>query len=174
MIRRFPVTSAAILFLALAAPFTAQAQNIFAMAGGVFPTSESADAFDTGWMVAGGITFPLGPGGFWLGVEGSYGQNGTAVDGVDANPIGAMAILGFDLPVPGGLSPYVFAGAGLLAVRDFDIDLTDTESKFGYQLGGGLNLGSGIISPFIEVRYAASDEIDFFAANLGLSIGVGK
>ncbi len=173
MIRRFILTSAAVMSLALAAPLTVQAQNVFAMAGGVFPTSESGDIFDTGWMVAGRITFPLGPGGFWLGVEGSYGQLDTALDGVGVNPIGAMAILGFDLPVPGSISPYVFGGVGLLAVNDFDFDPTDSDSKFGYQLGGGLNLGSGIVSPFVEVRYEASDEIDFFAAMLGLSIGLG-
>ena len=174
MFRRALIATAAMLSLALAAPVTAHAQSIFAMAGGVFPSGESGDIFDTGWMVAGGITLPLGPGGFWLGVEGSYGQIDTATGGDDANPVGAMAILGFDLPVPGSISPYVFGGVGLLALNDFDFDPTDSDSKFGYQLGGGLNLGSGIISPFIEVRYAASDEIDFFAANLGLSIGVGK
>ena len=174
MFRRVFFASVAVVFLALAAPSPAHAQSIFAMAGGVFPTSDSGDIFDTGWMVAGGITFPLGPGGFWLGVEGLYGQVGTEIDGEDQNPIGAMAILGFDLPVPGSISPYVFGGVGLLAVNDFDFDPTDSDSKFGYQLGGGLNLGSGIISPFIEVRYEASDEIDFFAANLGLSIGIGK
>ncbi len=174
MIRRYLLASAAVMSLAIAAPLTAQAQSIFVMAGGVFPTSDFGDVFDAGWMVAGGITFPLGPGGFWLGVEGSYGQNGTAVDGVDANPIGAMALLGFDLPVPGGLSPYVFGGAGLLATEFSVGDLSETESKFGYQLGGGLDLGSGPISPFIEVRYEASTDIDFFAVTVGLAFGVGK
>ncbi len=174
MIRRVMLVSAVAVSMAFIAPQTAQAQSVFAMAGGMFPTSESGDIFDTGWMVAGGITVPLGPGGFWLGVEGSYGQIDTALDGVGVNPIGAMAIIGFDLPVPGSISPYVFGGVGLLAVDDFDFDPTDSDSKFGYQLGGGLNLGSGIVSPFVEVRYEASDEIDFFAAMLGLSVGIGK
>lgn len=174
MIRRLLLISATAGLLTLTAPLTAQAQNIFGMAGGLFPTGESGDVFDTGWVVAGGITLPLGPGGFWLGVEGSYGQINLATGGEDANPVSAMAILGFNLPVPGSISPYVFGGIGLLALNDFDLDPTDSDSKFGYELGGGLNLGSGIVSPFIEVRYAASDEIDFFAASLGLSIGVGK
>jgi len=172
LIRRGVFSVALLALIALGSPRDTEAQNIFIMGGGVFPTSDFGDVFDTGWMVAGGITFPLGPGGLWLGVEGSYGQNGTAVDGVDANPIGAMAIVGFDLPVPGGLSPYVFGGAGVLATKFSVGDLSDTESKFGYQLGGGLDLGSGIISPFIEVRYEASTDIDFFAAMAGLSIGV--
>lgn len=172
MFRRVFVISAAAVSLTLAAPLTTQAQSVFVMAGGAFPTSDFGDAFDTGWMVAGGITFPLGPGGFWLGLEGSYGKNGTEVDGVDANPIGAMVILGFDLPVPGGLSPYVFGGAGLLAFKLSADDLSDTESKFGYQLGAGLNLGSGPINPFVEARYEASTDIDFFAAMVGLAIGV--
>ena len=173
LIRRGVVSLAMLAILALGSASDAEAQNIFVKAGGAFPTSEFGDAFDTGWIVAGGLTFPLGPGGFWLGVEGSYGQNGTAVDGVDANPIGAMAILGFDLPVPGSLSPYVFGGAGLLATEKLSAGvLSDTESKFGYQLGGGLDLGSGLISPFIEVRYESSTDIDFFAAMAGLSIGV--
>ncbi len=172
LIRRGLFSVALLGILALGVPSNAGAQNIFVMGGGSFPSSDFGDTFDTGWMVAGGITFPLGPGGFWLGVEGSYGQNGTAVDGVDANPIGAMAILGFDLPVPGSLSPYVFGGAGLLATKISIGDLSDTESKFGYQLGAGLDLGSGIISPFIEARYERSTDIDFIAAMAGLSIGV--
>ena len=170
--RRISFSVAMLGILAIGVPSDAQAQNIFIMGGGVFPTSDFGDVFDTGWMVAGGITFPLGPGGLWLGVEGSYGQNGTAIDGVDANPIGAMAIVGLDLPVPGGLSPYVFGGAGLLATKFSVGDLSDTESKFGWQLGAGLDLGSGLISPFIEARYESSTDIDFFAAMAGLSIGV--
>lgn len=174
MFRRVILTSVAVIFLSAVIPPAAQAQSVFVMAGGAFPTSDFGDAFDTGWMVAGGLVIPLGPGGFWLGLEGSYGQNGTPVDGVDANPIGAMAILGFDLPVPGGLSPYVFGGAGLLATKVSVDELSEsiTESNFGYQLGAGLNLGSGLVSPFIEARYEASTDIDFFAAMVGLAIGV--
>lgn len=167
-----------VIFLCVAAasvaaflPSQAQAQSVVVMAGGAFPTSDFGDAFNTGWMVAGGLKLPLGPGGFWFGIEGSYGQHGTDVDGVDANPIGAMAKVGLDLSVPGGMQPYVFVGAGLLALKASVGDISDTVSKFGYQAGGGLG-GSGLVSPFIEVRYEGSEDIDFFAANAGLSIGL--
>jgi opacity protein-like surface antigen len=171
MFRRVLLASAAALSLALIVPFTAQGQSVYVMGGASFPTSDFGDAFDTGWMVAGGITLPLGPGGFWFGVEGSYGQNGTAVDGIDVNPTGAMAILGFDLPVP-VLDPYVFGGAGLLSTKANVGDLSNTETEFGYQLGAGLSLGSGPISPFIELRYESSTDIEFFAAMAGLSFGL--
>lgn len=172
MIRRVLLASAAVVSLSLAVPVTSQAQSVYVLAGGAFPTSEFGEAFDTGWMVAGGLRLPIGPGGFWLGVEGSYGQNGTPADGVDANPAGAMAKLGFNVPVPGGIQPFVFGGAGLLATKFSVGSLSETRSKFGYQLGGGLDLGSGVISPFVEVRYESSEDIDFFAALFGLSIGL--
>ncbi len=172
MIRRVLLASAAVLSLSLAVPTTAHSQSVYVLAGGAFPTSEFGEVFDTGWMVAGGLKLPIGPGGFWLGVEGSYGQNGTPADGVDANPIGAMAKIGLDVPVPGGIQPFVFAGAGLLATKFSVGELSETESKFGYQLGGGLDLGSGVISPFVEVRFESSEDIDFFAALFGLSIGL--
>lgn len=172
MFKRAIVLCAAAASLALFAPSHGQAQSVYLLAGGAFPTSEFGDAFDTGWMAAGGIQLPLGPGGLWFGVEGSYGQNGTAVDGVDANPIGAMAKLGLDIPIPGGLNPYVFIGGGLLALKATVGDVSDTVSKFGYQAGGGFDLGSGLISPFIEVRYEGSEDIDFFGASVGLSIGL--
>lgn len=172
MIRRMLLASAVVVSLSLAVPLTLQAQSVYVLAGGAFPTSEFGEAFDTGWMVVGGLRLPIGPGGFWLGVEGSYGQNGTPADGVDANPVGAMAKLGFNVPVPGGIKPFVFGGAGLLATKFSVGSLSETRSKFGYQLGGGLDLGSGVISPFVEVRYESSEDIDFFAALFGLSIGL--
>ena len=172
MFKRILMISAAAVALAAVSPRQASAQSVYVMAGGAFPTGDFGSAFDTGWMVASGLKLPFGPGGLWLGVEGSYGQNGTAVDEVDANPIGAMGRLGLDIPIPGGLNPYVFIGGGLLALKASVGDLSDTVSKFGYQVGGGFNLGSGPISPFIEVRYEGSEDIDFFGANIGLSVGL--
>ncbi|MDH3298507.1 MAG: porin family protein [Gemmatimonadota bacterium] len=166
------LTSLATVSIVLSVPRAVQSQSVIIQAGGAFPTSEFGDAFDTGWMVAGGLRLPIGPGGFWFGIEGSYGQNGTAVEGVDANPAGAMARLGFNVPVPGGIQPYVFGGAGLLATKFSAGSFSDTESKFGFQLGGGLNLGSGVIGPFVEARFESSEDIDFFAAHFGLSIGL--
>ena len=75
MIRRLLIASAAVMAFALASPGTGQAQNVFVKGGAAIPTGEE---FETGWMVAGGVRFPLGPGGLWFGFEGSYGQNGDA------------------------------------------------------------------------------------------------
>ena len=149
MIRRMLLLSAAAVSLTVFAPSQSQAQSVFVLAGGAFPTGEFGDSFDTGWIVAGGAKLPLGPGGLWIGVEGSYAQHDTSIPGLTANPTGAMLIAGFDVPVPGGLSPYVFVGGGLLVPTG---DLSDSGSKFGYEVGGGFKLGSGLISPFIEVR----------------------
>jgi opacity protein-like surface antigen len=172
MIRRMIFLCVAAASVTAFLPSQASAQSVVVMAGGAFPTSDFGDAYDTGWMVAGGLKLPLGPGGFWFGIEGSYGEHGTDVDGVNANPIGAMAKVGLDIPVPGGLNPYVFVGGGLLALKTSEGDTSDTVSKFGYQAGGGFDLGSGLVSPFIEVRYEGSEDIDFFGANVGLSIGL--
>lgn len=172
MNRRMLAITAAAVSLTFLLPAVSQAQSVYVLAGGAFPAGDFGSTFDTGWMAAAGLKLPLGPGGLWFGIEGSYGENGSPVDGDDANPIGAMARLGLDIPVPGGLNPYVFIGGGLLALKSNVADVSNTISKFGYQAGGGFQLGSGLISPFIEARYEGSEDIDFFGAAIGLSVGL--
>jgi len=179
MIRRAIVTSTAVLFLAFAFPLTANAQSIFVLAGLSAPTGDYGDFADTGWLAAGGVTFPIGEAGLWAGAEGLYGQNSFSSDVVDENfkIFSAMGILGYDIPTQSTVSPYVFGGAGLMTLSN-----GDSESGFGWQLGGGVGFETGgKVNPFVEGRYQSAsigDEgedltVSVFGIEAGVSIGLG-
>ena len=179
MMRRMLVASAAVFALALAAPLTANAQSIFVLAGASLPTGDYGDFADTGWMVAGGVSFDIGEGGLFAGAEGLYSRHGTEADGVSAKPYSVMGFLGYDIPTESSFSPYVFAGAGIQGVSvSFDGE-SDSSSAFGYQFGvGGAFEGDSNITPLVEVRYQGSgdEEVDlnFIGIAAGVSIGVGN
>lgn len=178
MIRRAIVTSTAVLFLALALPFTANAQSVFVLGGLSAPTGDYSDIADTGWLAAGGVTFPIGEAGLWAGAEGLYGQNSFSSDLVDENfkIFSAMGILGYDIPTQSTVSPYIFGGAGVMTLSN-----GDSESGFGWQLGGGVGFDTGgNVNPFIEGRFQSAsigDEpndltVSVFGIEAGVSIGL--
>lgn len=179
MIRRALVSSVAALFLALALPLTANAQSVFVLAGGAFPLGDYGDFADTGWMVAGGLSFNVGEGGLFAGVEGLYSRSGTESEGVSTKPYSAMGFLGYDIPTESSVAPYVFAGAGLQGVS-VSTDLgSESESAFGYQFGVGVAFtGESNVTPLLEVRYQGSGDenvdLNFVGVSAGVSIGVGN
>ncbi|MFW6088845.1 MAG: outer membrane beta-barrel protein [Gemmatimonadota bacterium] len=177
MIRRAIVASTAVLFLAFALPQTANAQSVFVLAGLSSPTGDYGDIADTGWLGAVGVTFPVGEAGLWAGAEGLYGQNGFANSDENAKLFSAMGILGYDIPTESSVSPYLFGGLGLMSLSN-----GDSESGFGWQLGGGVGFETdGNISPFVEARYQSAsigDEptdltVSVFGIEAGVSIGLG-
>lgn len=181
MIRRAIAASTAVLFLAFALPQTANAQSVFVLAGLSAPTGDYGDMADTGWLGAVGVTFPVGEAGLWAGAEGLYGQNGFANSDENAKLFSAMGILGYDIPTESTVSPYVFGGLGLMSLGS-SIEGSDSESGFGWQLGGGVGFETGgNINPFVEARYQSasiSDDVSdltvsIFGVEAGVSIGLG-
>lgn len=174
MIRRAIVTSTAVLFMALALPLTANAQSVFVLAGLSSPSSDFGDFADTGWLAAGGVTFPVGEAGLWAGAEGLFGQNGFSnVDDETYKVFSAMGILGYDIQTESSVSPYVFGGLGLMSLSN-----GDSESGFGWQLGGGVGFETGgNVSPFVEGRYQSASldggTLAIFGVAGGVSIGLG-
>ena len=183
MIRRALVSSVAALFLAFALPQTVNAQSIYVLAGLSAPTGDYGDFANTGWLGAGGVTFPVGEAGLWAGAEALYGQNGLDSDVVDENfkVFSAMGIIGYDIPTESSLSPYLFGGLGIMSLS-FD---GDSESGFGWQGGAGVAFaGEGNVTPFVEGRFQSasidddesteSSTISFFGIEAGVSIGIGS
>ena len=78
MIRRLLLASATLVAFVLAVPVTAQAQSLYVSVGAAFPSGDDLDEIDTGWLLAGGLTFDVGGSGVWAGVDGSYGSHGIA------------------------------------------------------------------------------------------------
>lgn len=189
MIRRILSASAVVLALALAAPFAAHAQTLFISAGGAFPTGDDLDGVNTGWMVAGGVSFDVGGDGVWAGVEGAYGRHGTdfVEDGdVKIKTYSVMGILGYSFETAGSVDPYVWGGAGLAGAKASDDSESFSGSGFGWQGGAGVSFGGedANVRPYVEGRYhSASVEfegdtsnttVSFFAALVGVTIGVGN
>ena len=181
MSKRVTLAVVGSFLLALAIPLNAGAQSIYVLAGPTFPVGDFSDfGGSTGWFAAAGVTFPVGEKGLWAGVEASYGQNNhndLEPDGDKTNLIGAMAILGYDIPASGSVQPFIWGGAGLLVHKfSSDVFLDDTESNFGYQFGAGLSFGGeeANVHPFIEGRFEGADTSQFFAVEGGLSFGIGN
>lgn len=182
MIRRALVALAAVAVMAFALPQAANAQSVYVLAGLGAPTGDYGDIADAGWLGAGGVTLPLGEAGAWAGAEALYANNGFASDAADGSfkIFSAMGVLGYDIPTESSVAPYVFGGAGLMTLSN-----GDSESGFGWQLGGGVAFtGDSNISPFLEGRYQSAslgdeDEgtdftVSFFGIEGGVSIGIGN
>lgn len=183
MIRRMLVASAAVLFLALAAPLTANAQSVFISAGPTVPVGDFGDLAKLGWMFEGGLIFDVGEEGLWAGVSGSYGQNshddefeGTFLDGRTDLIVGS-AVLGYSIPTESSVAPYVWGGGGILVHRFVpEVGDSESDSNFGYQFGAGLSFGSEDASarPYVEARFQGADGSNFVGANVGVTFDVGN
>lgn len=183
MSKRVTLAAAGFLLMALAMPLTAGAQLVYVLGGPTFPVGDFSDFANTGWFAAGGVTFPVGEAGLWAGVEGSYGQNNHdesvlfVVDGDKTNLIGAMALLGYDIPTGSSVQPFIWGGLGLLVHRfSASFGVSDSESNFGYQFGAGLSFGGeqSSVHPFIEGRFEGAEASQFVSVEAGLAFGVGN
>jgi hypothetical protein len=186
MIRRAIVTSTAVLFLALALPVPANAQSIFVLGGVSLPSGDYGDEdildAGTGWLAAGGVTIPVGAAGLWVGAEGLYGRNGISDIDESFKLFSVMGVVGYDIPTEATVSPYVFGGLGLMSLSTTEED-SDSESGFGWQLGGGVGFETGgKINPFVEGRFQSAsiddDEgesftVSILAVEAGVSISLG-
>ncbi len=188
MFRRVFLTSLAVVSLALTAPFAAQAQDLFISAGIAVPSGDDLDEFNSGWMVAGGVTFDVGSNGVWAGVEGATGRNSVdeaIAEDENIKPYSIMAILGYSFPTEGSVNPYIWGGAGIAGASISEPDV-EIDTGFGWQAGAGVSFGSGNARPYVEGRYHSAsldvtaegitDSVDLrmFAVLAGVAIGLGN
>ena len=184
MLKRTLFLLAAIALTGFALPSGADAQwTLYIGGGGSFPTSDFGDVAKTGWMVTGGAIVDVGPPGLGIGIEGFYGQNnfddeGASSTDASTKPYGAMAIVDYGFQTDGSVTPYLFGGLGLMVVKVSVGDASDSESEFGYQLGGGVSFDvSPTVSIYGEGRYmgATGDaDIKYFGALAGLAFHFGN
>jgi len=185
------VTLAAAAIIALAAPLTVDAQTLYIAGGATIPTGDFGNYAKTGWMAAGGVVFnDIGTAGLGLGVEGFYGENKHKSDDVDpgfdygdskTNPYGIMGIAVYNFDTGGSILPYVFGGLGWMAHKytadPLGVDVNETFSGFGYQLGVGVGFDlSESIELFGEGRYMGGSgdvsDTKFFGVFAGLAFGI--
>jgi len=139
-------------------PVEARAQNPvqLGIAGGVsLPTSNLSDFANTGFN--GTVTLGMTPAMIPLGIriDGAINQF-ELKDGFGDGNARFLSVTGnLVYKIPGAtVSPYLIGGAGLYNAK-VDVPLFDGESenKFGWNVGGGINMPLSGFSTFIEARY---------------------
>lgn len=165
MPRRVLALTAVLAALVLAAPAHAQSPIKFGLSlGPSFPTGDLGDeqafAQDWGYHIAGHLAFkaPLTPVG--LRAEGFYqGMSGKTISGFDVPDITTWGLTANgELELGGvGLKPYLIGGLGAYGLsNDANNDLgipEQSDTKFGWNIGAGLNFGLAGFSTFAEARF---------------------
>ena len=179
MLKRSFTLLAALALVGFTLPAQADAQSIYISGGATFPTGDFGNYAKTGWMAAGGVMFPVGSPGLSAGVDLFYGQNNhESISGESSSkttPWGAMAALLYNFTPEGSVQPYVFGGLGVLIHRFSTEGFSESETKFGYQFGLGLDFPiGGTTDLYVEGRYMGASNTNYFAALAGFAFGVGN
>lgn len=160
---RRAIALAALAAAIVTAPSTAHAQSPVRFglaAGATIPTGNTADIVDWGYHVTGSITGKpmLSPVGMraevmWNRLAGKEFETvlGT-VQGGDLDILGG--IVNAEIGMSGiGVKPYFIGGLGIYRLSGEDeAENTDSETKFGFNLGAGLDFGLAGFSAFAEAR----------------------
>jgi hypothetical protein len=149
--RRLSTVAVLLVGSLIAAP-EARAQMAFSVAAGAsLPMGDAGDFYGMGYnaTVGVGIKPPLAPLGLRLeGMLNSF----DAKDDVDASArlLGVVA----NATLSGPMMPvYLIGGLGMYNNKFSAGSLSESESKLGFNIGGGFNLPLTGFSTFIEVRY---------------------
>jgi opacity protein-like surface antigen len=167
------IVAAALGVALLAAPAAAQI-GWSVGAGMTMPQGDFGDAADNGFhgMAAATFTLPASP----IKIRADFGYHTMAAseDLVGTADVSwNMMTLSGDAQwtiMPGPLSPYLIGGVtwGSLGVGGDDAPDVDSESDFGFNLGGGLDFGLGALSLFAEARYFSVGDADFLPLTVGI------
>jgi opacity protein-like surface antigen len=135
------------------------------------PQGDAADASDNGFhgMAAATFTLPAAP----IKIRADFGYH-TMASSDDALDISSNLItVSGDAQwtiIPGPLSPYLIGGAtwGSSSLGGDDAPDVDSESDFGFNVGGGLDFGLGPLKLFAEARYFSVGDADFLPITVGI------
>ena len=146
--------------------------------GGAFPTGDLGEALNMGFRL-GGIAFrpvaiPLG-----LNVNLAYDRfggdddiGGTDLSSESLGILSGSADVVWQFPTDPAASfrPFLDGGLGLYRIGAFAGG--DAQTKFGFQLGGGIDLPLGGMATFVEAKYVSIFTEDERSAFLPIVIGL--
>ena len=130
--------------------------------GAAVPTGSSSDGLNTGWLggLAMDMHMPVTPLGVRL--EGSYarfgvqGLSGTGVT-AHASDLGVNLNLVMTVINAGLVKPYLTAGPSFSNLKasatDGTTSASQSESHYGFNVGGGVDFGLGGLGARIDLRY---------------------
>lgn len=142
------------VLLAVLTPAALEAQPRFLVSGGFTgPTGDLSQIADAGYHGQVGLyvalpTIPVGLRGD--GVVHRLGSPNAGLD--DTQILGGVLSIVYNLPGI-GLVPYVLAGIGSYQIESGPIDATEKVTDTGYHVGFGVNVGSGGLGAFAEIRF---------------------
>lgn len=171
--------SAATLLVALATPYgsaDAQRRVVPFLGGGLAAgTGDLGDDTDNGWLVFGGLDFPLGLNpGLSFGVTASYARvpyKGAFNEATDIPSV--FGELGYVIGATSSsiVKPYVRAGAGL-QVRRYDPGSTGfrerSEGRFAFSGGAGLQFLVSATSLFAGAHFVSDGDAGVLAFHGGV------
>ena len=158
MMKRLVIAASAVALSFAAAP-TAHAQvHVGVSAGASIPTGDFGKDFKTGYSVNGliGFSMPLSPIGFRgeVGYNAWDGKSSLGISGVKASALSGAANIVLQVPGMIAAKPYFIGGIGDYRLKaEIPGFGSTTETKFGYNVGGGINFGLGTLATMLEARY---------------------
>ena len=157
---------------------------------GDYHRDPSGDGFNRGWQGMAFVAFrpPRWPVG--LRVDGTYGENSandllkTALTDSLGQPsdektklLGANADVTYQLRSASRVEPYVLGGIGIyhvtIAVASGGSTADNSDTRFAWNLGGGVKYGFGGFAQFLEARYVAVRAVPGFPETTFLALSVG-
>jgi hypothetical protein len=164
--------------LALASSSASAQASVFFGGGATIPAGDFGDYAKTGWVGVAGITAEVGGRGVWLGGEGFFGSNKHEGGSDKTNLYGVNGLLGYNFQTAGGVQPYVYTGAGILAHQykpGSSTASSETESQFNWLGAGGIAIAaSPRAQVWIEGRYNGARDTQHLAIMGGLTLRVGR
>ncbi len=136
------------------------AQTSLFAGGGISRPTGASSYEPTGWLLSGGIMFPVGAGGLSLGIEGDVGDNGWDTM---AGAFGLVSYRFGDRTRTGG---FLTGGAGGLVFGDWAQPL--------FLLGGGVEMPIGKVGLFGALRIGFGSDYSAMWLTGGVTIPLGK
>jgi opacity protein-like surface antigen len=146
----------------------------FGISGGAaLPTSDLSDISNTGWNANGHLSFnpvmiPVG-----IRIDGGYSRFGfkEGVEG-DIHFGNVTGNLVYKIPAA-PVSPYLLGGGGWYRVgASVPGFFSGSENKFGWNIGGGINLPLSGFDTFIEAKYTQIQTEDTPVKYIPITFGV--
>lgn len=178
---------AVLVALTLVIPSQGSAQvGAFLGAGGTFPTGDFGEYAGMGWMLEGGVSYPINEAGLSLFGEGLFGSNGDSgdlgIEGDKTNLLGAFGGVELNLAPEADAGLFIFAEVGMLK-RDVNFKRTPqhdySESAFSFGGGAGYKFPIGGLNGWVLGRYlqgqfdSEDGKIAFFGVSAGVSLPLG-